>query len=209
MQLSYVIQRLKNWSTLNVSHDFFDDIDLVYHINVCLVDIFSQMNAMGNWYFSNMTDTLVSPDVDWQTTKKKIRETTYDISRFWQVKWDWGEIDQANISLDITHPEEDETSPGYVMTWSKNIKTLSEFNTLEVVYARFPKRHDHADLSQEIDLPPQLLWALEFLVFWRLLPVFYEQWSSLANNYLNQAKETIQNYASNIGLASKQTRFTA
>jgi hypothetical protein len=30
------------------------------------------------------------------------------------------------------------------------------------------------------------------------MPVFYEQGASLANNYLSQAKEHLENYAANI-----------
>jgi len=41
------------------------------------------------------------------------------------------------------------------------------------------------------------------------MPVFYEQGSSLANNYLSQAEKTIEEYALNIGLSSPQNRFTA
>jgi len=60
MKLSYIVQRLKNGSTLNVSNDFFDDIDFVYHINVSLNIIFSKMNSLGNWYFSNKTESLTA-----------------------------------------------------------------------------------------------------------------------------------------------------
>lgn len=77
---------MKNGTTLNVSHDFWEDIDFVYHINVCLVDIFSQMNAMGNWYFSNKTEEIIVPDVDGKTMTSNTWVLSSDISRFWEVK---------------------------------------------------------------------------------------------------------------------------
>ena len=205
MKLSYIVQRLKNGSTLNVSNDFFDDIDFVYHINVSLNIIFSKMNSLGNWYFSNKTESLTA-DGGWT---QKSWTLSSDVSRFWQVSWDWAKLTQATVSLDITDSEDYEDTAWFMLNWSKSIRTTDAFGTLDVVYSRFPKWHDYLDLEQDLDLPDQLVWALEFYVFWRLMPVFYEQGSSLANNYLSQAEKTIEEYALNIGLSSPQNRFTA
>ena len=205
MKLSYIIQRLKNGSTLNVSNDFFDDVDFVYHINVSLNLIFSKMNSLGNWYFSNKTESLTA-DGGWT---QKNWTLSSDVSRFWQVSGDWSKLTQATVSLDITDSEDYEGTAGFVLNGARSIRTTDRLWTLDVVYARFPIWHDYQDLEQELDLPDQLVWALEFYVFWRLMPVFYEQGSSLANNYLSQAEKTIEEYALNIGLASPQNRFTA
>ena len=205
MKLSYIIQRLKNGSTLNVSNDFFDDVDFVYHINVSLNLIFSKMNSLGNWYFSNKTESLTA-DGGWT---QKNWTLSSDVSRFWQVSGDWSKLTQATVSLDITDSEDYEDTAGFMLNGARSIRTTDSFWTLDVVYARFPIWHDYQDLEQELDLPDQLVWALEFYVFWRLMPVFYEQGSSLANNYLSQAEKTIEEYALNIGLASPQNRFTA
>lgn len=209
MLISESIQHIKNGTLQNTAHDFWDNFDRVYNINVCLVDIFSQLNAMGNRYFSNVTEILTAPLVDWVVIPTTTRTFSNDISRFWEIKWDWVTLDQVNVSLSMTHPEEVEETPWYVMTWSKNIVTAQPYTTLTAIYARFPKEHSYNNVAEALDLPPQLLWTLEFLVYWRLCPIFFEQWASLANNYLAQADKQLSNYAANMGLSSKQTRFTA
>lgn len=196
---------MKNGTTLNISHDFWEDVDFVYHINVCLNNIFAQMNSLWNWYFSNIKETLGST---WDIEKDKFN-TTYDISRIWQVKWDWNVLQPANVHYDLENPERNEYWEGdYIITKANEITTKTKYKSLEIIYARFPKWHEFDHLDEEVDLPLQLIWALEFLVFWRLMPVFYEQWASLANNYLSQAKEELENYAANIWLLTHQRGFT-
>ena len=207
MKLSYLIQRLKNGTTLNVSYDFWDDIDFVYHINNSLNIIFSQMNSLWNWYFSNIRETLWS--TDWE--QKTVFKTQYDISRIWQVKVDGKTILQpANVHFDLENPDWNEWGWGdFMVTWPKEITLKDKASQVEIIYARFPKWHDFDHINEEeVDLPDQLIWALEFYVFWRLMPVFYEQGASLANNYLSQAKETLENYAANIWLLTIQKWFT-
>ena len=205
MKLSYVIQRLKNGSSLNVSRDLWDDVDFVYHINVSLQLIFSKMNSLGNWYFSNVAETKVAEG--WTTQSNW--ELSHDIARFWQVTgWDWSVLTQANVSYDIIDPDSYEDSPWYMMSGSNKIKTKTGYSSIDVIYSRFPTWHDYSDLNIDIDLPDQLVWALEFYVFWRIMPVFFEQGTSLANNYLSQAEKSIEEYALNIGLSSGQRGFT-
>jgi hypothetical protein len=85
MQLSYFVQRLKNFTLQNMSSDFFDDVDWVYHINTSLVYIYNYMNANGNWYRTNKTEdiTAVLDTVNGDT----IWNTTYKLSRVWKI-WD-------------------------------------------------------------------------------------------------------------------------
>lgn len=208
MKLSYLIQRLKNGTTLNVSYDFWDDVDFVYHINNSLQIIFAQMNSLGNWFFSNVREKIWSTD---STEEKDEFETQYDISRIWEIKADWQTVLQpANVHFDLENPEWNEWGAwDFYISAPNKIKTQKKYKQIEVTYARFPKRHDFENVKEEeVDLPDQLIWALEFYVFWRLMPVFYEQGASLANNYLSQAKEHLENYASNIGLLTVQKWFT-
>lgn len=206
MKLSFLIQRLKNGTTLNVSYDFWDDVDFVYHINNSLEIIFSQMNSLGNWFFSNTKETLWT--TDWET--KTVWQTQYDISRIWQIKVDGKNILQpANVHFDLETPDWNEWGDGdYYVSWPKEITLKEKASQVEIIYARFPKWHDFDHLDEEVDIPDQLIWALEFYVFWRLMPVFYEQGASLANNYLSQAKEHLENYAANIWLLTTQKWFT-
>lgn len=205
MKLSYLIQRLKNGSTLNVSYDFWDDVDFVYHINNSLQIIFAQMNSLWNWFFSNIKENLWSTD----DSEKDEFTTQYDISRIWEVKWDGNVLQAANVHFDLENPDWNEYWEwDYYMNSPKSIKTKKKYKKIEITYARFPKWHDFEKVKEEdVDLPDQLIWALEFYVFWRLMPVFYEQWASLANNYLSQAKEHLENYAANIWLATAQKWF--
>jgi len=87
MQLSYFIQRLKNFSLQNMATDFFDNVDRVYHINTSLIYMYNYMNSNGNRYRSNVDENLaatidpVNGDTAWTTTYKlsrirKMRDTT-------------------------------------------------------------------------------------------------------------------------------------
>ena len=206
MKLSFLIQRLKNGTTLNISYDFWEDVDFVYHINNSLQIIFAQMNSLGNWFFSNVKETLGT--TDWE--EKFVFQTQYDISRIWQVKVDGKTILQpANVHFDLETPDWNERWDwDYYVSGPKEITLKNKAAQVEIIYARFPKWHDFDNLNEEVDIPDQLVWALEFYVFWRLMPVFYEQGSSLANNYLSQAKEHLENYAANIWLLTNQKWFT-
>lgn len=207
MKLSYLIQRLKNGTTLNVSYDFWDDVDFVYHINNSLQIIFAQMNSLGNRFFSNVKEELWSTD----DAEKDEFTTQYDISRIWEIKADGKTILQpANVHFDLENPDWNEWGAGdFYVSGPNKIKTKEKYKKIEITYARFPKWHDFEKVKEEdVDLPDQLIWALEFYVFWRLMPVFYEQGASLANNYLSQAKEHLENYAANIWLLTAQKWFT-
>lgn len=206
MKLSFLIQRLKNGTTLNISYDFWEDVDFVYHINNSLQIIFAQMNSLGNWFFSNVKETLGT--TDWE--EKFVFQTQYDISRIRQVKVDGKTILQpANVHFDLETPDWNERWDwDYYVSGPKEITLKDKAAQVEIIYARFPKWHDFDNLNEEVDVPDQLVWALEFYVFWRLMPVFYEQGASLANNYLSQAKEHLENYAANIWLLTNQKWFT-
>jgi len=205
MQLSFLIQRLKNGTTLNISYDFRDDTDFVYHINNSLEIIYSQMNSLGNRFYSNIKEELWSSD----DAEKDEFTTTYDLSRIWEIKWDGKVLQPANVHFDLENPDWNERGAwDYYVSGVNKIKTKAKYKKLEIAYARFPKWHDFEHLDEEVDLPNQLIGALEFYVFWRLMPVFYEQGASLANNYLSQAKEHLENYASNIWLLTTQKQFT-
>lgn len=207
MKLSYLIQRLKNGTTLNVSYDFWDDVDFVYHINNSLQIIFAQMNSLGNRFFSNVKEELWSTD----DAEKDEFTTQYDISRIWEIKADGKAVLQpANVHFDLENPDWNEWGAGdFYVSGPNKIKTKEKYKKIEITYARFPKWHDFEKVKEEdVDLPDQLIWALEFYVFWRLMPVFYEQGASLANNYLSQAKEHLENYAANIWLLTVQKWFT-
>ena len=209
MKLSFLIQRLKNGTTLNVSYDFWDDIDFVYHINNSLQIIFAQMNSLWNWFFSNVRETL------WSTNEEEAEKdeftTQYDISRIWEVKADWVNIlTPANVHFDLENPDWNEYGAwDFYVSAPNKIKTKKKYKQIEITYARFPKWHDFENIDDDVDIPDQLVGALEFYVFWRLMPVFYEQGASLANNYLSQAKEHLENYAANIWLLTVQKWFNA
>ena len=202
MQLSYIIQRLKNGTIQNISHDFWEDIDYVHHINASLNYIFSQMNSLGNWFFSNTKEEI--SDSSWN--KIKVFRTRYGISKIWQVKWDWQPLVMSNVNFDLDNPEYNEEWEGdFHISWENEITTKQSYQKLEVIYARFAKWHDFNNLNDELDLPMGLVGVLEFLVYW---PVFYEQGASLSNNYLAQAKEEFEKYAANIWFLTRQKWFT-
>lgn len=199
-----MVQKLKNWTTLNTSHDFWEDSEFVHQINVALLDIFCRMNSLWNWFYSNKEEEISTSD--WKPTNKF--KTEYGISRVWQVKWDGKILTPSNVNFNLDNPEWNEEWEGdYYLSWENEIKTKGSYTKLDIIYCRFPKWHNYDNLNEDIDLPNGLMGALEFLIYWRIMPVFYEQWASLANNYLAQFKEHLDNYAANVGFLTNQKGF--
>lgn len=199
-----MVQKLKNGTTLNTSHDFWEDSEFVHQINVALQDIFCRMNSLGNWFYSNKQEEIITTENEGSNVFK----TEYGISRIWQVRWDGNILTASNINFNLENPDWNEEGEwDYFLSGENELTTKNKYKKIDIIYCRFPKWHDYGNLNEEIDLPNGLMGALEFLVYWRIMPVFYEQGASLANNYLAQFKEHLDNYASNVGFLTNQRGF--
>jgi hypothetical protein len=84
------------------------------------------------------------------------------------------------------------------MTGSKQITSGQGTTEIEIWYQRLPIWHDFTNLSQQIDLPREAIGSLEFLILRRIMPIHLEQGATLANNYFEQAKASMDIYAANI-----------
>lgn len=218
MQLSYFIQRLKNFSLQNMATDFFDNVDRVYHINTSLIYMYNYMNSNGNRYRSNVDENLaatidpVNGDTAWTTTYKlsrirKMRDTTTSTAPAEMALSNVSFYMDENIYNDYSGTLST-TSTWYRITWSNTFLSSRALMNIKMVYARLPIRHDYNDLTVALDIPDDMAGILEFFVFRRLMPIHLEQGASLANNYFSQANSSLEMYAKNIWLLSPQTNFT-
>lgn len=104
------------------------------------------------------------------------------------------EIKQNNVAANFHKLEK----YAYSMTAGNQITINTPIKDIGIWYQRLPTWHNYLDLEVEIDIPREAIGVLEFLVQWRTLPVNLEQWAQLANNYYEQAKESMKVYAQNI-----------
>jgi len=190
MDLAYFIQRLKNNTLQNIGWDYFDDIDWVYHINTSLIFFYNYMNSNWLWYYSHVHETLTSQ------TESTIWATNDVISRIFKVydKSNKIELRQNNISPTMKW----DGRWLFSMTGSKQITSGQGTTEIEIWYQRLPIWHDFTNLSQQIDLPREAIGSLEFLILRRIMPIHLEQGATLANNYFEQAKASMDIYAANI-----------
>ena len=56
-------------------------------------------------------------------------------------------------------------------------------------------------------MPDQLIFAVTCVASWMLMPIHLEQGATLANNYINQARTFLDEYASTVHV--QQTGFTS
>lgn len=197
---AYFIQRLRNNSLQNLWIDYFDDIDWVYHINTALIFIYNYMNSNGTWYHSNVYQTLTAA-----SPGTNVFTLTYPLSRIWRVEnssWEALKPNNVNVAL-LNRGRED----WYAISASNQITTKDNYTELKIWYQRLPNWADYTDLQQTIDLPETAIWVLEFFVLWRIFPIHLEQWAALANNYYQQALESLEIYAKNIGMLSENDAF--
>lgn len=190
MDLAYFIQRLKNNTLQNIGWDYFEDIDWLYHINTALIFFYNYMNSNGLRYYSHVHETLTEP------TETDVWQTSNVIGRIFKVydKANKTELKQANINAKL-----DTNWKGlFHMSGSQEITLGQSTTDIEIWYQRLPIWHDFTDLSQTIDLPREAIGSLEFLILRRIMPIHLEQGATLANNYFEQAKSSMDIYAANI-----------
>lgn len=93
-------------------------------------------------------------------------------------------------------------------TSTNEITTIDGNSTINVIYNRFPKTHTLENKSSEdIDIPVQLIFAVTTICNWMLMPIHLEQGATLSNNYLSQARNFLDEYATTVHV--NQTGFTS
>lgn len=213
-QYSYFIQRLRNFSLQNLSNDFFDDVDRVHKINTNILFIFNYMNANGTWYYSNVKQVLTATDT---VNGDNTWTLANPLSRIWRIEADFPnpptgvqKVCSQLLTPNNVHDDLDNNNKnnGFSVAGEITIHTKQKYTSLTVYYQRLPLWADYTDLSQPIDIPYSAIGILEYLVMRSLFPINYEQGASLANNYYQQALESLEIYAKNIGLLSINETFS-
>lgn len=138
----------------------------------------------------------ISPDVN--TTL--IYTAKYGIGKIWEVQDSTGNIIyEAPVSPKMitsrAGSDEDEKWFKRVNSSSKQIETVNDLWWIYIIYSRMPKMHAYADITKDdLDLPDELMCALQVVINWLITPIHLEQWFSLSNAYLQQAKMLIDEY---------------
>lgn len=216
------IQDFKDWILQNISDDNFSETRLVNEYNWAASYIFRFLNARNVRPFSAVIEEL-TPDVDntrrFTTTYRissiieDVDDTNYDswtqtkhiwIEADWETQLKWRNLIFKNDEWNFYRIE-------YTITWPQAILTAKEYNKLEVRYKRLSRLYTVEDLTDntlEADMPEDLLGILQNIMFWRCFPKnFLENGFDLANAYLMQAREELENYAKE--LAAQNQRLTA
>ena len=222
MILSNFIQDFKDWILQNISEDNFSDQRIINELNRAASYMFRFLNARNVFSYAAVIETL-SPDEDnarrYETKSRvgwiiedvddtnynsggKTKSTGVVADESTQLKW-------KNLIL-----KEDEWEFYIIeqsITWPNAILTAKEYTTLEVKYKRLSIYYTVDDLKDntlDVDLPEDLLGILQNIMFWRCFPKnFLENWFDLANSYLMQWREELENYVKD--LAAQNQRFTA
>ena len=190
LKLNYLITRIKNKTLQNISEDYFDNNDFIYHINIALIYIFNYMNSNWTRYFSTTEETLT------ESTPTDIRTLEYNMGKIFQVRDVDNDIVLTHKNISINMSEDD---GAYVVAWDNKIRTSWKLTNLEVVYQRMPKRYDDPNnMNVDVDLPIQAIGALDFFTLRLILPIHLENGASLANNYFEQWTKALVNYAKNV-----------
>lgn len=216
------IQDFKEWILQNISDDNFSNTRLVNEYNWAAWYMFRFLNARNVRPFSAIIEEL-SPDADntrrYTTTYRissiieDVDDTNYDA---WTKTKNTGVVVDDNKqlvwrNLIFKDDEWDFYRIEYTVTWPQAILTAKEYTKLEVRYKRLSRLYTVDDLTNntlEVDMPEDLLGVLQNIMFWRCFPKnFLENWFDLANAYLMQAREELENYAKE--LAAQNQRLTA
>jgi len=88
--------------------------------------------------------------------------------------------------------------------------TGTAYSSLLLRYKRWPAKLETADINTtNIDLPDDLLGALQNIVLRYAMPIYLENGVNLSKWYQEQAIEDMKNYAELIGLMIDNDKFTA
>lgn len=221
MILSSFVQDFKDWILQNISDDNFSEQRIINELEWASNYMFRYLNVKNVFWYAAVIETLTVDPLDTRRFP-----TTYRVS---------GIIEDVD---DTNYGEWRQTKNTGVLSWSTQLKaknlvikndewdfykleqkvagceailTTKEYSTLEVRYKRLNRKYSVDDLrdpTAEVDMPEDLLWVLQNLMFWRCFPKnFLENWRDIANAYYNQAKEELENYAKD--MAASNQRFTA
>lgn len=211
MIFSGFVQDCKDGMLQNISEDHFSDQRIVNEVNRASAYMFRYLNKRNIFWYAAIIETL-TPDSD--NTRRYT--TTYRISwiiqdmddtnmQFWtQTKNSWIVADD-NIQLKPKNLifKNDEWDfyriDNSSISWPLAILTSKEYSSLEVRYKRMGRYYTVDDLRNntlDVDMPEDLLWIMQNLIFWRCFPKnFLENGFDIANSYFQQAKEELENYA--------------
>lgn len=194
MKVSQAILYAKATTLQNLSSDFATDDMWLTILNSSLAFIYMYLSSKWSWYWAIQEDNNLTPS-SW-----KIFSTTYRIQKIRElVDVNWDKLEEAPISANmITSFAGDDESDKWFKRWSlsNQIVTKDDQASISVIYSRLPKMHEYVNInSDDLDMPEELLFALIPVMNWLLTPVHLEQWFSLSNAYLNQAKEILDMYA--------------
>lgn len=209
MKVSQAISYTKNTTLQNLAADWATDDYWLFVLNQALVFMYCYIASHWSRYWANYEET-ISPDVD----TNNIFSTTYGIWKIWEAQnpTSGTAIYEAQISPNMQDSrawsDEDIKWLKRVNSSSKKVQTVDDMDSLFIIYSRMPKWHEFENRTQEdLDIPDELMAALQITINRLITPIHLEQWFSLSNAYLAQAKALIDEYCS--ATNTKSTGFTA
>jgi hypothetical protein len=120
---------------------------------------------------------------------------------------DWKQVTRKNF---FPTPWQDEFAFKIDQTGIIGITTGNSYDSVLIRYKRWPRKIETADIATvDVDVPDDLLGALQNLVMRYAMPVYLENGINVSKAYQEQAIEDMKNYAELIGMMIDTERFSA
>lgn len=189
--LIWVAQKRANQ---NIWQDMFDNSDWIFEMYDALSYVYNYVNKFW-WLFWTIADENLVPE-NWIVT------LSYPMNRLIAVmNSEEAELIPANYYLLSNDTQ------SYIIKSEKTIQVTSDITSVRVVYLRGIDILTTDDVSLPVDIPNALLWVVVFYTLWKMMPIYLEQWASLANNFFSQMKEILDEYMFNLWYTQEQSQL--
>lgn len=188
------IPRIRNTSMQNLWTEQWDNDDWILKINRWISFIYDFCNSRQNWYWSVTKEELTA-------NGDGIFTASHLLNKIHIVMANWRPLERKNLFV-LNWDRE-----SYYMASDGRIHTDPSITNITIVYQRKPYPLEINDLDVYIDLPPDLVWILEEICLWRILPFNLHEWTQVANNMFAYFTEQITEYLSNVWYLQANDQF--
>jgi len=166
----------------NAETAFFPNDYILEVVNKSLIYIYNYCD----WSWTLVVDKV---DVNEPTDTFKMH---FQIYKPYIFSLDKREYKRTNIPIDfMNYPVKWNSALYWYNTKWDMVKFAKEGKSVLWVYHRWAPQYDKIDPQYTIDIPTDMLAALEMCVLRYLHPGWFEQWAQLSNQYFNMMKEIL------------------
>ena len=216
MKISNFIKVNQAFVQQNIASAYFTETEYASKIYEWLVDIYSRLSNTGVWFY-NAIEEIISAETtvwewDYRTTYTVVR-TYRPTTKEWIETDEWFVHNSSQYKFSPFFRNENEQSYTYLI-WSPSeewtivwYKAKSWLTNIKTRYFRWPWKIDTSAMNtQDLDLPPELVWALHHYIYSAVLPNTYlESGASLSNFYFGRYIDNLNTYSMTLWTNIKQS----